>query len=113
MILPIGRDSVVLLGEARNSASSKGGTGDGGGEAKMEKLTMDEAGSRGLETEATPERQDDNNLWGMSVSTVGTGTTVGVGASVDACDKVPLKSVATRGMSCSVAAATYVGLGLV
>jgi hypothetical protein len=56
--LPVGREGVVLLRRARNSALGKGGTRDGGGEAGMEKPTTDEAGSKGLEVEAAPASQD-------------------------------------------------------
>ena len=84
----------------------------------MENLTTDEAGSKGLEAEAAPASQNVSDLLGISVSGAGTGASVDVGESMEACDNISLMSVAAGGMSCSVAATApggdaSVGCGLV
>jgi len=77
VVLPVGWEGVL----------SKGGTRDGGGEAGVEKLTMGEAGRKGVEVEATPASQDVNVVFRTGgVDNGGTGVSVGVGAGVEAVD---------------------------
>jgi hypothetical protein len=87
---------VVLVGW--EDVLGKGGTGDEG-ESGKEKPTTDEVGSKGLEMEVAPASQVVNDLLRMSVSGAGTGASVGIGASMDACDKISLMPVAVEGMS--------------
>ena len=50
----------------------------------MEKPSMDEAGSKGLEVEAAPGSQDSNDLIKIGGVEAGTGTSVGVGVGAGA-----------------------------
>ena len=107
MVLPVRWEGVL----------SKGGTGDEV-EAGKEKLPTDEAGRKKSEAEAAPASQDVSDLLGMSMSGAGSGASVDVGASMEACEKNSLMPVAAGGMSCSVAATApggdaSVGCGLV
>jgi hypothetical protein len=83
VVLLVGREGVVLLRGARNSAPGKGGTRDGEGGAGMERPMTDEAGGEGLE-EAAPASRDASGLFRTDGVDAGTGASVGVGADVDA-----------------------------
>jgi hypothetical protein len=83
--LPVERDGVALLRRARDSALGNGGTRDGGGEAWMEKPTVDEAGSKGLEVEAVSVSQDSKDLLRIGGVDAGTGASA---AGNDAVDKI-------------------------
>ena len=83
--MPVGWEGILGKGERRI----------GGGEAGMEKLRTDEAGSKGLGVEAAaPASQDFNGLLIMGVSDTGTAASVGVGSS----DKFSLEFAATGDM---------------
>jgi hypothetical protein len=126
VVLLVGREGVVLLRRARNSAPGKGGRRDGEGEAGMERSTTDEAGGKGLEAEGAPASRDANDLFKTGGVDAGTGASAGTGvdavmsgaahgATISRC-VVP--SRAAGGMSCSAAATALggdasVGRGLV
>ena len=87
MTLPVERQGIVVLRKARDSALGSGGTRDGGGDAGMEKPTMDEAGRKKLEVEDVSASQGSNDLFRIAGVNAGTGASVGVGAGNDAVDK--------------------------
>lgn len=76
----------MLLKMERGSALGKSGSPNDGEEAGMEKPTSDEAGRgrRRLEAKAVSASEDADDLFGV---VAGTGTSVDVGAGVDAVDK--------------------------
>ena len=106
MALPVEQERVALPRRVADSALGNGGTRDGGGEAGMEKPTMDEAGGKGSKVEAAPASQDSNELIKTGGVDAGTGTSVRVGASVgkDAVDKISMTSGSVHGttISCCV-----------
>ena len=79
--------------------TSKGTTPDGGGEAGIEELTTDKAGSKGLE--AALSSQDVNDLFRTGVANTGVGATVGVGAGMDKVGKLSLMSGSAHGSTTS------------
>ena len=95
---------------ARSSAFGKGETQDGGKKAGKEKPTTDEAGGKGLESEAASASQEIDVSFGARGVDSGTGPGVSVGAGVDAVDRISLVSGSAHGglvwsgKACSVAA---------
>ena len=89
----------MLLTRARASASSKGTTQDGGGEAGIEELTTDKAGSKGLE--AALSSRDAEDLFRTGVANNGVGACVGVGIRMDKVGKISLMSGSTHGSTVS------------
>jgi hypothetical protein len=91
--LPVGREDVVLLRRARSSGFTENGTREGGGEAGMEKPTMDIAGGPVLEVEveAIPASEDANDMSGTGGMDAGSGASVGVLDTVkDVVNKISL-----------------------
>jgi hypothetical protein len=72
-----------LFRKVRDFAPGKAVPQDGRGESGMEKLTMNKAGSKGLEGKAASASQDISELLRMSV--VGAGARRGGGAGVGTC----------------------------
>ena len=89
----------MLLTRARDSASSKGTTPDGGGEAGIEELTTDKAGSKG--SEAALSSQDANDLFRTGVANTGVGASVGVGIGMDKVGKISPMSGSAHGSAIS------------
>ena len=91
----------MLLTRARNSASSKGTTPDGGGEAGIERWMTDEAGSKGLGAEAVLSSQDANDLFRTGGANTGVGASVVVDTGMDKVDKISLMSGFAHGSTIS------------
>jgi hypothetical protein len=83
-VLPVGREEVVPLRKARNSALCDGGTREGGGEEGMEGITTDEVGSKGLGVRAEPGSEEANDLSRVGGVDACTSASTGVGSGMDA-----------------------------
>jgi hypothetical protein len=94
VVFPVGWEGVL----------SKGGTRDGGGEVGVEKLTMGEAGSKGVEVEAAPASKDVKDVFRTGGVDDGTGVSVRVGAGVDTVDIISLMSGPGQGATISCCA---------
>ena len=107
--LPVGPEGVVPLRRERNSAFGKGETRDGGEEAGKERPTMDEAGGKGLESEAASASQEIDVSFGTRSVDSGTGPGVSVGAGVDAVDRISLVSGSAHGITTSLSVVSSSG----
>ena len=84
MAFPVERDGGVPQRREMSSARRTGGTGEGGGEAGMEKPTTDEVGSEDLVSPAVGRSKDAHDFLRTGGADAGAGADVDAGGGADA-----------------------------